>query len=52
MKFNLIFANPNSSIDAQIIEFGLKQISNKNVVEVVNSVYFSAKEADVNIFLT
>ena len=34
MKFNLIFANPNSYIDAQIIEYGLKQISDKNVVEV------------------
>jgi hypothetical protein len=50
MKFNLIFANPNSLIDAQIIEFGLKQISDKNQIKIVNSVYFTIDEADVNIF--
>lgn len=50
MKFNLIFANPNSLIDAQIIEYGLKQISDKNQIKIVNSVYFTIDEADVNIF--
>ena len=50
MKFNLIFANQNSLIDAQIVEYGLKQISDKNKVKAVNSVYFTIEEADVNIF--
>lgn len=50
MKFNLIFANQNSLIDVQLIEFGLKQISEKNKINIVNSVYYTIDEADVNIF--
>ena len=37
MKFNLIFANPNSLIDAQIIQHGLTSISNKNEIKIVKS---------------
>lgn len=50
MKFNLIFANPNSLLDARIVENSLKQISEKNLINIVNSVYYSINEADVNIF--
>ena len=50
MKFNLIFSDPNSLLDARIVENSLKQISEKNEIKIVNSIYFSVDEADVNIF--
>ena len=40
MKFNLIFANQNSLIDVQLIEFGLKQIM-AIVKDILCSIYSS-----------
>ena len=50
MKLNLIFSNQNSLIDAQLIELQLKNISEKNVVQYVNSVHYQSPQTDVNIF--